>query len=114
MLGHVTALGLLVACLASPPASADDAEIAVEFFHTTCLKPGPDFEGIADQAERLNWTPLSGDFVSELAPIKEVLAFQAWLVKLDDTGTETMVGVSKAKLDGRAVHICTIALVDTD
>ncbi|MER8505330.1 hypothetical protein NKH91_04240 [Mesorhizobium sp. M0894] len=98
--------------LTSPLAHADKVDLALEAFHGICLAHGPDFERTAAVAKKRGWTPLSGD--AALAPVDDVKAFQGWVAAGDDLPAKTMIAVTKATLNGRAVQTCSIRLFDVD
>ncbi|MER9953070.1 hypothetical protein [Mesorhizobium sp. M0047] len=96
---------LAATCLRSPLVL-----LALEAFHGICL--APDFERIAAVARTRGWTPLSGD--ATLAPVDDVDAFEGWAVTGDDLPAGTMIVVTKATLNGKAVQTCSIRLFDVD
>lgn len=69
----------------------------------------------AAAAGRLRWTPVSYDAFSNLSPIANVNEAKTWTTAADDTMPKgAIVGVTKAKLDGKAVQTCTVATTDVD
>jgi hypothetical protein len=109
-------LTLFVAlCPASPVYAGVDVERALEAFHSTCLSHGPDFDRTVEAARGRGWTPVSGDPLATLAPVKNVEAAKAWTTAADDTMPRgAVVGMTRARLDGRAVQTCTAAMTDAD
>ncbi|MER8957060.1 hypothetical protein NKH98_31225 [Mesorhizobium sp. M0833] len=105
-------LALATMCLSSAPVYADNVDLGLEAFHETCLAHGPDFERTAAVAKTRGWTPLSGD--AALAPVDDVDAFQGWAVTGHDLPAGTMIAVTKATLNGKAVQTCSIRLFDVD
>ncbi|MER9768601.1 hypothetical protein NKJ09_21305 [Mesorhizobium sp. M0189] len=99
-------------CLISTPVYADNVDLGLEAFHQTCLVHGPDFERTAAVAKTRGWTPLSGD--AALAPIDDVEAFQGWAVTGNDLPAGTIIAVTKATLEGKAVQTCSVRLFDID
>lgn len=60
-------------------------------------------------------TPVSYDAFSNLSPIANVNEAKTWTTAADDTMPKgAIVGVTKAKLDGKAVQTCTVAMTDVD
>ncbi|MER8972688.1 hypothetical protein [Mesorhizobium sp. M0800] len=104
------AFALAGVCLT--PVYADNVDLGLEAFHETCLAHGPDFERTAAVAKARGWTPLSGD--AALAPVDDVDAFQGWAVTGNDLPAGTMIAVTKATLNGKAVQTCSIRLFDVD
>ncbi|RWO89054.1 hypothetical protein [Mesorhizobium sp.] len=102
-------------CPASLVHAGADDERALEAFHSTCLPHGPDFDRTAVAAGGRGWTPVSGDPVASLAPVKNVEAAKAWTTAADDTMPRgSVVGVTKATLDGKGVQTCSIAMTNVD
>jgi hypothetical protein len=100
--------------LTSPLMCADNVDLAWESLHSICVADGPDFERIVASAKELGWTPLSGDAFADLAPVGPVNAFQAWKATGAAMPAKTMVGVTKATLNGKAVQTCSVTLFDVD
>ncbi|MER9353287.1 hypothetical protein NKI61_08290 [Mesorhizobium sp. M0514] len=105
-------LMLASGCLASSLLYADNVDLALEAFHETCLAHGADFERTAATARKRGWTPLSGE--AGLAPVDDVDAFQGWAVTGGDLPAGTMIAVTKATLEGKAVQTCSIRLFGVD
>ncbi|RWH82149.1 MAG: hypothetical protein EOQ86_09240 [Mesorhizobium sp.] len=102
-------------CPASPVYAGVDVERALEAFHSTCLAHGPDFDRTVEAARGRGWTPVSGDTLATLAPFANVEAAKAWTTAADDTMPRgSVVGVTRARLDGKAVQTCTVAMTDVD
>ncbi|MER9210474.1 hypothetical protein NKI54_00135 [Mesorhizobium sp. M0663] len=108
----VFAFALAGVCLVSTPVYADKVDLGLEAFHQNCLAHGPDFERTVAVAKTRGWTPLSGD--AALAPVDDVNAFQGWAVTGNDLPAGTIIAVTKANLNGKAVQTCSIRLFDVD
>ncbi|MFD2054318.1 hypothetical protein ACFSQT_14835 [Mesorhizobium calcicola] len=105
-------LMLAATCLSSQPVHAGGTDRALDAFHRTCVAQGPDFERTMTLAKTRGWAPLSGD--AALAPVDEMTAFQAWQTVGEDLPAGAMVAVAKGTMDGRAVQICSVKLLDVD
>ncbi len=107
-------LMVLVAALypASPVHASVDVEQALEAFHSTCLAHGPDFERTAAAASGRGWTPIAEDAFATLAPIEDAQAMKGWKATGKTMPEGTMVGVTKARLDGKPVQTCTVSIAD--
>ncbi|MER9304685.1 hypothetical protein NKJ06_05675 [Mesorhizobium sp. M0293] len=108
----LVAFALAGVCLTSTPVYADNVDLGLETFHQTCLAHGPDFERTVAVAKTRGWTPLSGD--AALAPVDDVEAFQGWAVTGNDLPAGTIIAVTKATLNGKAMQTCSIRLFDVD
>jgi hypothetical protein len=92
-----------------------DVDFALEAFHTTCLAYGPDFDRTAAAAGRLGWTPVAYGAFSDLSYVANVSDAKSWTTAADDTMPKgAVVEVTKARLDGKAVQTCTVAMTDVD
>ena len=92
-----------------------DVERALEAFHSTCLAHGPDFDRTAEAAGRLGWTPVAYGAFSDLSPIANVNDAKTWTTAADGTmAMGAVVGVTKARLDGKPVETCTVVMLDVD
>jgi hypothetical protein len=98
--------------LASFAHAGVDVERALETFHGTCLAQGPDFERTAAAAGRLGRTPMAEDTFATLAPIEDAQAMKGWRTTGKTMPEGTVVGVTKARLDGKMVQTCTVAIAD--
>jgi hypothetical protein len=107
-------LVVLVAALypASSVHAGVDVEQALEAFHSTCLAHGPDFDRTAAAAGGLGWTPIAEDTFATLAPVEDAQEMKGWRVTGKTMPEGTVVGVTKARLDGKAVQTCTVAIAD--
>ncbi|QIA21988.1 hypothetical protein [Mesorhizobium sp. AA22] len=106
-------LGVTILCLTAFPALAGvDVEQALESFHSTCLAHGPDFDRTTAAADGLGWEPIAEDAFAKLAPLENARAMRGWRATGKAMPEGTVVGVSKATLNGKAVQTCTVAIVD--
>ncbi|RWM22932.1 hypothetical protein [Mesorhizobium sp.] len=106
-------LGATALCLISLPVHGSvDVERAVESFHSTCLAQGPDFDRTTAAASRLGWAPMAEDAFAKLAPLDNPQAMRGWRAKGDAMPAGTLVGVTKATLNGKAVQTCTVVIGD--
>lgn len=107
-------LTFAMACLISSAALADEVDLALEAFHSTCLAQGPDFERTAAAAERRGWQLLSREAVAMLAPVKDINASRGWVAEGHGMPENSILVVTKATLGGRAVQTCSVALFGLD
>jgi hypothetical protein len=100
--------------LLSHSAHADDTDTALEVFYNTCLLHGPDFDRTTAAAAQFGWNPLPVDAVAALSPMKNVDDFRGWDATESSVSAKTMIGVSKATVNGMAVQTCTVAMFGGD
>ncbi|AWC20871.1 hypothetical protein CO731_00312 [Aminobacter sp. MSH1] len=112
MAGRIFISGLAAACLMSPATWADDADVALDFFHETCLAEGPDYDRTTELARKESWLPASE--IAALAPVQSVNAFKAWSTAVPGLRARALIGVTKSTLHGEAVDTCTVAMFDGD
>jgi hypothetical protein len=106
----VTALSLI----ALPAHAGVDVERAVESFHSTCLAQGPDFDRTTAAAAGLGWTSMAEGAFAKLAPLDTAQAMKGWRAKGNAMPAGTIVGVTKATLNGKPVQTCTVAMGDVE
>jgi hypothetical protein len=99
--------GLLAATV---PATANDALKTLEAFYDTCLAQGPSFERTKATATLFKWKPLPPEALTMFAPPQTPDHFQGWLAKSEGYPKNTIVTVTKGRLDGRPVLTCTMAV----
>ncbi|MDK1494799.1 hypothetical protein QN219_33395 [Sinorhizobium sp. 7-81] len=89
--------------------AAGDGSEAVEVFQRTCLAQGSSFDAIASAAAAEGWKPLSeGDF-ERLAPLEHLDSSSRWMATDRALPEPVVIGVTKARRDGRPVETCTVA-----
>ncbi len=96
--------------------SASDTARAVEEFHHICLAEGPSFMRMSEDAYGRDWELLAEVAFDELAPITNPEAVRVWLTTEADGGLPagTIIGYTTAKLSGKPVQTCTLALPEVD
>lgn len=106
--------GYLIAFLAtfSPSSTAlatADVAKAVDIFHRTCLAQGSSFDAIASIAAAKGWKPVPEGNFERLAPLEHFDSSSAWLATDRTLPEPVVIGVTKARRDGRPVETCTVA-----
>ncbi|OCP21276.1 MULTISPECIES: hypothetical protein [unclassified Ensifer] len=117
MHGRTALLGaILIASLPLSAVAVDGSAEVFEEFHRICLADGPNFLRMSEDAHRREWESLGEVGFDELAPIAKPSMVRVWLTIKPDghLPAGTIIGVTEASLDGRAVDTCTLALPDTD
>ncbi|ODT20220.1 MAG: hypothetical protein ABS35_20135 [Kaistia sp. SCN 65-12] len=94
----------------SPPCWADDADIAFDFFHETCLAAGSDFARMSETASRESWEETAP--IAALAPVPSWEVSRAWTVDVTGLVAKALIGAARATLGGQAIDSCTIAFFD--
>jgi hypothetical protein len=107
--------GVLAAALSVSSATADDNFKAIEAFYGTCLAHGPDFERTIAAAKMFKWKPIPEEMKSVVGPGARPDAFEGWLAG-SSTGfpPKSLVGITKARNEGKPIEVCTIAFMDAD
>lgn len=109
MLRYAFTLAVLLAV--TVPATANDALKTLEAFYDTCLAQGPSFDRTKAAANLFKWKPLPLEALTMLAPPQTPDRFEGWLVNSEGYPKNTLVAVTKGRLDGRPVLTCTMAVV---
>ncbi|TIM15520.1 MAG: hypothetical protein E5Y67_07205 [Mesorhizobium sp.] len=113
-----TALAATVvfALMPSPVRSDTSVDQAVEQFYRTCLVNGPDFERMIEIAHERRWTLIAEGGFAELAPVADPTSVEAWLAAEAEEGLPagTIIGTTRATLNGKPVQTCTLAFPDVD
>lgn len=89
--------------------AAGDGSGAVEVFRRTCLAQGSSFDAIASAAAAKGWKPLPGGDFERLAPLEDVDFSSGWMATDRALPEPVVIGVTKARRDGRPVETCTVA-----
>ncbi|PDT49064.1 hypothetical protein ATY30_03355 [Sinorhizobium americanum] len=90
---------------------AGDVSEAVEVFQRTCLAQSSSFDAIASAAAAEGWKPLpEGDF-ERLAPLEHLDSSSGWIATDRALPEPVVIGVTKARRDGRPVETCTVAFM---
>jgi hypothetical protein len=89
--------------------AAGDVAKAVDVFHRTCLAQGSSFDAIASIAAAEGWEPLPKGNFERLAPLEHLDSSSGWLATDPTLPEPVVIGVTKARRDGRPVETCTVA-----
>lgn len=114
---RTTVLGAIFLALTPfPTQSASDSARAVEEFHHICLAEGASFMRLSQDAYARAWELLAEVAFDELAPIANPDRVRVWLTTEADGGLPagTIIGYTTAKLSGKPVQTCTLALPEVD
>ncbi|WP_207953741.1 hypothetical protein [Sinorhizobium meliloti] len=114
---RIVFVGAILLALAPLTAqSASDTTKAVEEFHHICLAEGPSFMRMSQDAYDRDWELLAEVAFDELAPITNPDTVRVWLTTEADGGLPagTIIGYTTAKLSGKPVQTCTLALPEVD
>jgi hypothetical protein len=90
------------------PAAGQVSE-AIEVFHRNCLAQGSSFDAIASVAAAEGWDPMPERDFERLAPLEHVDSSSGWLATDRALPEPVVIGVTKARRDGRPVETCTVA-----
>ncbi|MBA8906066.1 hypothetical protein [Aminobacter ciceronei] len=110
MTGQIVISGMTAACLMSPPCWADDADIALDFFHETCLAAESDFVRVSETASRESWEATAT--IAALVPVPSWEVSKSWTADVTGLGAKVLIGAASATLGGQAIDSCTIAFFD--
>lgn len=109
-------LAAIAAFTAWPSSGADFSGPAFDEFFTICLKDGPDFLKMSENAYQRSWEQLAEVGFEELAPIPDPGIVRVWVATLtgQDLPSGTIIGFTTAKMGGKSVQTCTLALPDVN
>jgi hypothetical protein len=126
MLRFAFLTGAVVLTSTPQPAITGIVDQTVEAFHRTCLAEGAPFDrmiltaherAIADDRDATDdWEPIAEAAFAEMVPVANPTAVRAWLVAEAEDGLPagTIIGVTRAVLNGKPVQTCTLAFPDVD
>ncbi len=78
-------------------------------FQRTCLAQGSSFDAIASAAAAEGWKAWpEGDF-ERLAPLEHLDSSSGWMATDRALPEPVVIGVTRARRDGRRVETCTVA-----
>jgi hypothetical protein len=110
------AVTAVFALMPSPARSDTNVDQAVEQFHRTCLAERPNFERMIVTAHEHKWTLIAEVGFADLAPVADPTSVEAWLAAEAEEGLPagTIIGTTKATINGKPVQTCTLAFPDVD
>jgi hypothetical protein len=116
MRGWRAAVGLALAASYAPAVALaqDDTTAAVEAFYGACVAQGPDFDRTVAASKLFGWKALPAEMKTIVGPAGPTEAFEGWLAVGNPFPPKTVVGISKARDNGKPVHVCTLAFMDAD
>ena len=103
-------LALLAILWSTPtPVASADAPRPFDVFHRACLAQGPDFAAMSTFAVAQRWEQVALEDFKRLAPLEDPESASGWLPSDLAIPGKVVIGVTRARLDGRPVETCTVA-----